>query len=68
MAITNQPSSEQVPPKLPIVPGVNAGPVEDFEALLGEGTDLWVDDAEFEAFLLELRRWRRQDRDGSRPK
>jgi hypothetical protein len=34
--------------------------------LLGEGSDLWADDAEFAAFLAELRRWRKQDRDQSR--
>jgi hypothetical protein len=38
----------------PIVPGQDAGPVEDFDALMGEGDDLWADDAEFEAFLAEL--------------
>ena len=43
-----------------------AGPIEDFEQLLGEGNDLWADDAEFEAFLVELRRWRQVDRDTSR--
>jgi hypothetical protein len=47
----------------PVLAGQAAGPVHDFEELLGQGNDLWVDDAEFEAFLAELRRWRRQDRD-----
>jgi hypothetical protein len=42
------------------VPGLNAGPVADFDALLGEGSDLWADDTEFAAFLAELRRWRKQ--------
>jgi hypothetical protein len=50
----------------PIVLGANAGPVADFEGLLGEGTDLWADDAEFAAFRVELRRWRKQDRDERR--
>jgi hypothetical protein len=66
MSIADQPQAEPVPPKPPIVPGRRTGPVEDFDTLLGEGSDLWADDAEFEAFLAELRRWRKQDRENSR--
>jgi hypothetical protein len=50
----------------PILPGAEAGRVEDIEQLLGPGDDLWADDAEFEAFLAALRRWRQEDRDASR--
>jgi hypothetical protein len=66
MSITGQPRFEPVPRRLPILAGADAGPVEDFDALLGEGNDLWADDAEFELFLAELRRWRDRDRDESR--
>ena len=37
--------------------GVNLFP--DFDALLGQGKDLWADDAEFDAFLTDLRESRR---------
>jgi hypothetical protein len=37
--------------------GPERWPVEDFDALLGEGSDLWADEAEFARFLAELRRW-----------
>ena len=67
MSIANEPRSELVSGKPPIVTGRDARPVEDFEALLGSGDDLWADDAEFEAFLTELYHWRKQDRDESRP-
>jgi hypothetical protein len=66
MSRADQQRTQPIPPKLPIVAGLSAGPVEDFEALLGEGTDLWADDDEFQAFLTEWRRWRKQDRDTSR--
>jgi hypothetical protein len=68
MSIADQPSSKPVTHQPPIVPGLNAGPVEDFDALLGEGSDLWANDAEFAAFLAELRRWRKQDRHEIRPR
>jgi hypothetical protein len=67
MSIADQPSSKPVTHQPPIVAGMDAGPVADFDALLGEASDLWADDAEFAAFLAELRRWRKQDRDQSRP-
>jgi hypothetical protein len=41
-------------------------PVEIFEALLDEGSELWVDHAEFAAFIAKLRRWRIQERQGNR--
>ena len=66
MSAADQASSEAVPRKPPIAAGPSAGPIEDFEALLGKGNDLWADDTEFEAFLAQLRRWRQQDRDESR--
>jgi hypothetical protein len=37
-------------------------PVTDFEQLLGQGDDLWADDAEFEEFLAWLRRSRQEGR------
>jgi hypothetical protein len=49
----------------PIRLGDLAGPVEDIEQLMGPGDDLWADDAEFEAFLAALRRWRREDREAA---
>jgi hypothetical protein len=67
MSVADQPASVPIPHKPPIVSGQSAGPVDDFEALLGEGNDLWVDDVEFEAFLAELHRWRKQDRFESGP-
>jgi hypothetical protein len=39
-------------------------PVTNFEDLLGQGDDLWADDAEFEAFLAWLRRSRQEGRSG----
>jgi hypothetical protein len=33
-------------------------PVEDLDEVLGQGTDLWRDDAELEAFLAALRKLR----------
>jgi hypothetical protein len=47
----------------PFVAGSAAGPVQDFEDLLGQGNDLWENDADFEAFLADLRRRRQQDRE-----
>jgi len=38
--------------------------VTHFEDLLGQGDDLWADDAEFEEFLAWLRRSRREGRSG----
>ncbi|HLW67453.1 MAG TPA: hypothetical protein VKS79_19215 [Gemmataceae bacterium] len=58
MSAANKLRSEDAPHKPPIIAAANAGIVEDFETLLGKGNDLWADDAEFEAFLAELRRWR----------
>ena len=66
MAIADESNSKQVSGKPPILAGRDARPVEDFEALLGSGGDLWADDAEFEAFLAELYRWRKSDRGESR--
>ena len=66
MSITDPLHLEPAPPPLPLVSGVNAGPIADFETLLGAGDDLWTDDAEFESFLSALHRWRMQDRDQSR--
>jgi hypothetical protein len=66
MSTADRWSSAPVPQELPIAVGLNAGPVDDFEARLGPGEDLWADDSEFEAFLVERRRWRQQDRDESR--
>jgi hypothetical protein len=63
MSVADQPRSDSVIHKPPIVAGRDAGPVDDFEALLGTGNDLWADDAEFEAFLTALQRWRKHDRD-----
>ncbi len=68
MSVADRPSSESNYRRPPMVRGTNAGPVEDFETLLGEGTDLWADDAEFAAFLVELRRWRKLDWDENRPR
>ena len=66
MSIAGKPLSKPAAYKPPIVAGRDAGPVDDFEALLGAGNDLWADDTEFEAFLAALHRWRKQDRDESR--
>ena len=66
MSAARKLASDEVPRKPPIVPAANQGVVEDFESLLGEGSDLWASDAEFEAFLAELRRWRQPDADESR--
>jgi hypothetical protein len=52
-----------VPAQPPILAGQASGPVRNFDALLGEGKDLWADDAEFEAFLAALRQWRKEDRE-----
>jgi hypothetical protein len=49
-----------------ILVGPKAGPVDDFELLLGVGDDLWADDAQFEAWLAALYRWRKEDRQTSR--
>jgi hypothetical protein len=49
-----------------IVEGPEAGPTDDFESLLGPGDDLWADEEEFEEFLAALRRWRKEDREGTR--
>ena len=44
------------------------GPVQDVDQLLGLGTDLWADEAEFEAFLTTWRQWRDEDRaEGRQP-
>ncbi len=67
MSTHDQPPPEPAACRPLIVPGRAAGPVEDFEALLGEGSDLWADEHEFEAFLTELRQWRKRDRDQNRP-
>jgi hypothetical protein len=67
MSAARKLAPDEMPRKLPIVPAANQGAVEDFESLLGEGNDLWASDAEFEAFLTELRRWRQPDADESRP-
>ena len=67
MSIVDRSSSQPATHKPPIVTGRDAHPVEDFEALLGSGSDLWADDAEFERFLTELHRWRKQDWDKRRP-
>ncbi len=48
-----------------ILVGPEAGPVDDFDQLLGAGDDLWADDAEFEAWLAALYRWRKEDREAS---
>ena len=66
MSIADKSSSDLNSRQLPVVLGRDAGRVDDFEALLGDGHDLWSDDAEFNAFLNALRRWRNQDREGSR--
>jgi hypothetical protein len=66
MSISDRPTPQTLHHRPPIVEAVVGGPVEDIEQLLGEGSDLWADDAEFEAFLVELRRWRQMDRDTSR--
>jgi hypothetical protein len=66
MSTARKLNSDDVPRKLPIIPAAGAGVVDDFEALLGQGNDLWADDAEFEAFLAELRRWRQPNGDESR--
>ena len=66
MSIADESNSEPAAPPLPVAQGASAGPVVDFEALLGAGDDLWADDAEFEAFLAELRRRRQQDREQHR--
>ena len=55
MSLTNQQRFEPVPRNPPVVAAQDAGPVVDFDALLGEGNDLWEDDAEFEAFLAQGR-------------
>lgn len=34
--------------------------ITDFDALFGQGKDLWKDDAEFEEFLASIRRWRKE--------
>ena len=65
MAIADEPMPMPSLSPLPVARAAD-GPVADFEALLGNGTDLWADDAEYEAFLAELRRWRRADCDEGR--
>ena len=37
-------------------------PITDFDVRLGQGRDLWTDDAEFDAFLARLRESRREGR------
>jgi len=66
MSTSDRPTSQALHHRPPIIEAAVAGPIEDCEQLLGEGSDLWEDDAEFEAFLVELRRWREVDRDISR--
>ena len=63
MSTAHQPQLPSTGAGKPPLAGPTAGPVQDFDDLLGQGDDLWADDTEFEAFLAELRRWRQQDRD-----
>jgi hypothetical protein len=37
-------------------------PMTDFDVRLGQGSDLWADDAEFDAFLARLHEIRREGR------
>jgi hypothetical protein len=58
-------AAASIPAQPPVLTGQDAGPVRDFDSLLGEGADLWADDAEFAAFLAALRHWRKQEREES---
>jgi hypothetical protein len=53
-----KPAPRKKPARPPEAP--NGFVVTDFDALLGKGNDLGRTDEEFEEFLAQFRRWRRE--------